>query len=199
MPSRNKLRNRPHVARKPMSPSLINYPDRIHRDTNLFQIRTARFGYNQEIGGLNATESDSTEANNATGAEAEETRRSSAQSASTVDELFRPKIPTGTGRPTRQARSATGNPVDDANVVGYAKGAASGLAPGAHLAVYKVSDGTSKDILKGIDQAIRDNMDILSMSVGFEKPLELYKDDIAIGSFAAVTKGIVTVRSGQGD
>ncbi|XP_020249014.1 subtilisin-like protease SBT1.5 [Asparagus officinalis] len=60
------------------------------------------------------------------------------------------------GHGTHTASTAAGSFVDDANAVGHAKGTASGLAPGAHLAVYRVTPGTSADILKGIDQAIHD-------------------------------------------
>ncbi|XP_020249009.1 subtilisin-like protease SBT1.7 [Asparagus officinalis] len=100
------------------------------------------------------------------------------------------------GHGTTTASIAAGNIVDDANVVGYAKGTASGLAPGAHLAVYKVTPGTSTDLLKGIDQAIHDQVHVLSMSIGYSKPRKLYRDAVAVGSFAAVTKGIVPVEAG---
>ncbi|XP_020267798.1 subtilisin-like protease SBT1.2 [Asparagus officinalis] len=100
------------------------------------------------------------------------------------------------GHGTHTASTAAGTTVDDANVLGCVNGTASGLAPGAHLSVYKVLPGTSKDILKGIDQAIHDQVHVLSMSLGFDKPHKLDEDTIAIGSFAAVTKGIVPVQAG---
>ncbi|KAJ0984968.1 hypothetical protein J5N97_003324 [Dioscorea zingiberensis] len=73
------------------------------------------------------------------------------------------------------------------------------MAPRAHLAIYKVSfkkgkksTAESSDTLKGIDEAIRDHVDILSMSLG-SGPKPLYEDSIAIGSFAAMKTGIVPV------
>ncbi|XP_020249024.1 subtilisin-like protease SBT1.2 [Asparagus officinalis] len=103
------------------------------------------------------------------------------------------------GHGTHTASTAAGSTVDDANVLGYANGTASGLAPGAHLSVYRVSPGTSNDMLKGIDQAIHDQVHVLSMSLGFDKPYKFDEDDISIGSFAAVTKGIVPVQAGGND
>ncbi|ONK68103.1 uncharacterized protein A4U43_C05F7480 [Asparagus officinalis] len=103
------------------------------------------------------------------------------------------------GHGTLTASIAAGSFVDDANVVGHAKGTASGLAPGAHLAVYKVRPGTSADFLKGIDQAIHDQVHVLSISLGHDRPFPLDLDKIAVGSFAAVTKGIVPVQAGGND
>ena len=102
------------------------------------------------------------------------------------------------GHGTHTASTAAGNFVADADVLGNAKGTASGLAPRAHLAVYKVLPGTNQDAIKGIDQAIRDHVDVLSMSLG-SVPLPFYNDPIAIASFAAVTKGIVPCQAGGND
>lgn len=101
------------------------------------------------------------------------------------------------GHGTHVASTAAGNFVDDAEVLGYAKGRASGTAPGAHLAVYKVlynnskgeTEGTSTDILAGIDRAIHDNVDVLSMSLGTSS-IPLHESPVAVGSFAAVVRGI---------
>nr|XP_010919951.1 subtilisin-like protease SBT1.5 [Elaeis guineensis] len=101
------------------------------------------------------------------------------------------------GHGTHTASTAAGRFVDDAEVLGQARGTASGTAPQAHLAIYKVlfnrpgrpSTGTDSDILKGIDQAIRDHVDVLSMSLGATN-ISLYKSSIAMASYAAITKGI---------
>ncbi|KAK8963226.1 Subtilisin-like protease [Platanthera guangdongensis] len=102
------------------------------------------------------------------------------------------------GHGTHVASTAAGNFVDNANVINQAPGRASGMAPRAHLAIYKVlfmspsghSTGTDADILAGIEQAIRDKVDILQMSLGAVK-LELFQSPVVIGSFAAMSKGIV--------
>ncbi|XP_020094972.1 subtilisin-like protease SBT1.2 [Ananas comosus] len=109
------------------------------------------------------------------------------------------------GHGTHTASTAGGNFVDDAHVLGMARGTASGTAPKAHLAIYKVlhnnktATGTvakalDSDTLRGIDEAIRNHVNVLSMSLGkVKKPL--YKNGIAIGSYVAITKGIVPVAS----
>ncbi|XP_020579817.1 subtilisin-like protease SBT1.7 [Phalaenopsis equestris] len=102
------------------------------------------------------------------------------------------------GHGTHVASTAAGNFINNANVTGQAAGIASGMAPRAHLAVYKISFinpsgisvSTDADIYAGIEQAIRDHVDILQMSIGFVK-YQLYNSPIVIGSFAAITKGIV--------
>ncbi|XP_020249032.1 subtilisin-like protease SBT1.4 [Asparagus officinalis] len=103
------------------------------------------------------------------------------------------------GHGTHTASTAAGSTVDDANVLGYANGTASGLAPGAHLSVYKVLPGTFIDLLKGIDQAIHDQVHVLSMSLGYPDPMKLDEDEVAIGSFAAVTKKILPVQAAGND
>jgi len=101
------------------------------------------------------------------------------------------------GHGTHCASTAAGSFVDNAEVLGYAEGRASGTAPGAHLAIYKVlhkdaagrATGTSSDIFAGIDKAIRDNVDVLSMSLG-SVTLALHESPVAVGSFAAIVRGI---------
>ncbi|XP_072984386.1 subtilisin-like protease 4 [Typha latifolia] len=98
------------------------------------------------------------------------------------------------GHGTHVAATVAGRPTADANVLGNAKGIASGIAPKAHLAIYKVCsrDGCNiSDILAGIDQAINDGVDILSISIASNHARPFYDDPIAIGSLSAVKKGIV--------
>ncbi|KAM0935452.1 putative tripeptidyl-peptidase II [Dioscorea sansibarensis] len=101
------------------------------------------------------------------------------------------------GHGTHVASTAAGNFVDDANVLGEANGRASGMAPLAHLAIYKVlynhngkTVGMSADILAAIDWAIRDGVHILQMSLGAVS-LQMFHNPVAIGSFAAMKQGIV--------
>ncbi|EHA8589891.1 subtilisin-like protease SBT1.7 [Cocos nucifera] len=109
------------------------------------------------------------------------------------------------GHGTHVAGTAAGNFVEDAHVLGKANGTASGMAPRAHLAIYKVlhnfhgqTRGIDSDILKGIDQAIRDDVDILSMSLGSSRVPD-YMNSVAKGSFAAITKGIVPCAAAAND
>ncbi|XP_008796316.2 subtilisin-like protease 4 [Phoenix dactylifera] len=110
------------------------------------------------------------------------------------------------GHGTHTASTAAGSFVDDAEVLGQARGTASGTAPRAHLAIYKVlfnrpgrpSTGNSSDVLKGIDQAIRDHVDILSMSLGSTN-ISLSESSIAKASFAAITRGILPCAAAGND
>ncbi|XP_058760243.1 subtilisin-like protease SBT1.7 [Vicia villosa] len=97
------------------------------------------------------------------------------------------------GHGTHTASTAIGSTVENTSFFGYAKGTASGMAIGARVAVYKVCWKTScmdSDILAGIDQAIADNVNILSLSLGGSKN-DYFKDGITIGAFAAMEHGIL--------
>ncbi|KAI3501030.1 hypothetical protein L1887_28886 [Cichorium endivia] len=95
------------------------------------------------------------------------------------------------GHGTHTSSTAAGSPVDDANVFGNANGTATGIAPLAHLAMYRVCDGicTESAIAAGFDAAIEDGVDVLSISIGGGYR-QLYNDIIDIASFAATKKGI---------
>ncbi|KAG0495383.1 hypothetical protein HPP92_000074 [Vanilla planifolia] len=92
------------------------------------------------------------------------------------------------GHGTHCASIAAGNIVHNASYEGAAQGKASGMAPKAHLAVYKIN--TTADLLRCIDEAIRNHVDVLSISQGHAK--EFIYSGIIKGAFAASTKGIVT-------
>ncbi|XP_073302237.1 subtilisin-like protease [Primulina huaijiensis] len=96
------------------------------------------------------------------------------------------------GHGTHVAGTAAGNFVKGANLFGSANGTASGIAPLAHLAIYKVCylSCSDSDILAGMDFAIEDGVDVLSISIGGFS-FGLYDDDIAIGAFSAMEKGIL--------
>ncbi|GFQ07210.1 subtilisin-like protease sdd1 [Phtheirospermum japonicum] len=79
------------------------------------------------------------------------------------------------GHGTHTASTAAGNFVNCANVFGNANGTAAGIAPRAHLAIYKVcteSDGCpSSAIIAAIDAAIEDGKGIfVSFSAGNDGP-----------------------------
>ncbi|KAF2304029.1 hypothetical protein GH714_026502 [Hevea brasiliensis] len=82
---------------------------------------------------------------------------------------------------------------ESANLFGQANGAAIGMAPLAHLAMYKVSAIDNKagesEILAAMDAAIDDGVDVLSLSLGLGSH-PFYDDAIATGAFAAIQKGI---------
>ncbi|CAA0811705.1 Subtilisin-like protease SBT1.6 [Striga hermonthica] len=102
-----------------------------------------------------------------------------------------------TGDPVMSDVSAAVVPATRAvnTIQGNAAGTASGVAPRAHLAAYKVCyvyGCRNSDILVGIDAAIEDGVDVLSVSLLSREPMSLYTDPAAIGGFAAAKKGILT-------
>ncbi|KFK42754.1 hypothetical protein AALP_AA1G035200 [Arabis alpina] len=100
-----------------------------------------------------------------------------------------------TGHGTHTASTVGGSSVSIANVLGNGAGVARGMAPGAHIAVYKVcwfSGCYSSDILAAIDVAIQDKVNVLSLSLG-GFPIPLYDDTIAIGTFRAMEQGISVI------
>ncbi|KAK8637840.1 hypothetical protein V6N13_136299 [Hibiscus sabdariffa] len=96
------------------------------------------------------------------------------------------------GHGTHTASTAAGSHVGNASLLGYASGTARGMATHARLATYKVCWETGcfgSDILAGMDRAIQDGVDVLSLSLGGGSA-PYYRDTIAIGAFTAIEKGI---------
>ncbi|KAI3468831.1 hypothetical protein Pfo_025494 [Paulownia fortunei] len=104
-----------------------------------------------------------------------------------------------TGHGTHTASTAAGNFVPGANVFGNANGTAAGIAPLAHIAMYKVCSETcsESDVLAAMDAAIDDGVDILSLSLG-GPARNFYDENIAVGAFSAIERGIfVSVSAGN--
>ncbi|CAH8319524.1 unnamed protein product [Eruca vesicaria subsp. sativa] len=109
------------------------------------------------------------------------------------------------GHGTHCASTAAGSFVQDVSFLGLGHGTARGSAPKARLASYKVcwnnEECFAPDILKAMDHAIGDGVDVLSLSLGSEIPLdfEVDRSDFAIAAFHAVMKGIPVVCAGGND
>lgn len=112
------------------------------------------------------------------------------------------------GHGTHTASTVAGRAVPGASALGgYAKGRATGGASLTRLAIYKACwpiKGQSKDqgntcidvdMLKAIDDAISDGVDVLSISIGYKKPIAYGDDVISRGALEATRKNIVVVCS----
>ncbi|KAK8650178.1 hypothetical protein V6N13_139826 [Hibiscus sabdariffa] len=95
------------------------------------------------------------------------------------------------GHGTHTSSTAGGNFVNGANVFGNANGTAVGMAPLAHLVMYRVcgADCFESAILAAMDAAVEDGVDVLSLSLGGGS-MPFYMDSIALGAFTAIQKGI---------
>ncbi|KAL0305160.1 UNVERIFIED_CONTAM: Subtilisin-like protease SBT4.14 [Sesamum calycinum] len=106
------------------------------------------------------------------------------------------------GHGTHTSSTLAGSLVPNADLYGLAKGTARGAVPSARLAMYKVcwaSNGCADmDILAAFDAAISDGVDVISISIGGLTG-SYTSDSIAVGSFHALRKGILTVASAGND
>ncbi|KAL6550266.1 hypothetical protein OROMI_020754 [Orobanche minor] len=113
------------------------------------------------------------------------------------------------GHGTHTSSTAAGAHVANVSYDGVGLGTARGGATYARLAVYKVCWDVrggvcaSADILKAFDEAIKDGVHVLTLSIG-PASLPLYsevdgRDSIAIGSFHAVARGITVVCAAGND
>ncbi|XP_061341727.1 subtilisin-like serine-protease S [Gastrolobium bilobum] len=103
------------------------------------------------------------------------------------------------GHGSHTASTAAGRYVANMNYMGLAAGEARGGAPMARIAVYKTcwdSGCYDVDLLAAFDDAIRDGVHIISLSLGTEAPQGDYFDDaISVGSFHAASRGVLVVAS----
>ncbi|KAK2352536.1 Subtilase family protein [Trifolium repens] len=100
------------------------------------------------------------------------------------------------GHGTHVASIVGGRKIKGVSYYGLAKGTLRGGVPSSRIAVYKVCNPKCRDdnILAAFDDAIADGVDIISISIGNESAFEFLRDTVAIGSFHAMEKGILTVQ-----
>ncbi|XP_057458233.1 subtilisin-like protease SBT4.3 [Lotus japonicus] len=103
------------------------------------------------------------------------------------------------GHGSHTASTAAGNTVIGASFYGLAQGTARGAVPSARIAAYKVcypNHGCDDaNILAAFDDAIADGVNILSVSLGTNYCVDLLSDTVAIGSFHAMERGILTLQA----
>ncbi|XP_020531458.1 subtilisin-like protease SBT4.14 isoform X1 [Amborella trichopoda] len=121
----------------------------------------------------------------------------------TTEDVYSPMDLAGHG--TSVASIAAGNWVDNANLFGIANGTARGAVPGARIAMYKVcwrapdNECYEADILKAMDEAIADGVDILSISLVVDDETGTFDGGLSIGTFHAMKKGILSVAGAGND
>lgn len=95
------------------------------------------------------------------------------------------------GHGTHTAGTAGGNFVQGASIFGNANGTAVGIAPLAHIAIYKVcgSKGCPESsIMAGMEAAVGDGVHVLSLSLGGTS-YPYYNSTIALGAYRAGNDG----------
>ncbi|XP_043712320.1 subtilisin-like protease SBT1.7 [Telopea speciosissima] len=97
------------------------------------------------------------------------------------------------GHGTHTSTTAAGSVVEGASLLGYAEGTARGMASHARIAAYKVCwmEGCfDADIMAGMDKAIEDGVNVISISLSGELS-DYYRNSVAVGAFAAMERGIL--------
>ena len=105
------------------------------------------------------------------------------------------------GHGSHTASTIAGASIAGASCYGLAKGTARGGVPSARIAMYKVCwNGSCSDIdlLAGLDDAIDDGIDVLSISIGGGAS-SFFEDSISIGAFHAMKRGIFMACSAGND
>ncbi|KAA8544226.1 hypothetical protein F0562_022238 [Nyssa sinensis] len=105
------------------------------------------------------------------------------------------------GHGTHTSSTVAGVTIAGASLYGLGKGTARGGVPLARIAMYKVCWAlgcNDMDVLGAMDDAIHDGVDLLSVSLGGEST-DFFADSLAIGSFHAMKKGILTSCSAGND
>ncbi|CAH2065151.1 unnamed protein product [Thlaspi arvense] len=117
---------------------------------------------------------------------------------------YPPSATDNMGHGSHTASTAAGNVVEGVSFYGLGNGTARGGVPAARIAVYKVCEAgvagcNSDGILSAFDDAIGDNVDVVTISIGNDYGMLFEMDPIAIGAFHAMAKGILTVNSAGND
>jgi Subtilase family/Fibronectin type-III domain/PA domain len=96
------------------------------------------------------------------------------------------------GHGTHTSSTAAGSPVGSTPLFGVNRGQISGMAPGAHLIMYRVclAQGCfGSDSVSAVDQAIRDGVDVLNFSISGGN--NAYTDPVELAFLEAYEAGIL--------
>lgn len=115
------------------------------------------------------------------------------------DEFYPNSARDSDGHGTHTSTTAAGGPVAHANPLGIDRGAIHGIAPGAHVAIYKIC-GTQgcfpSDTVQAIAQAILDGVNVINFSVS--GGVDPYTDAVELAFLDAYAAGI-TVSASAGN
>ncbi|KAL6570148.1 hypothetical protein OROMI_014662 [Orobanche minor] len=108
------------------------------------------------------------------------------------------------GHGTHTASIAGGETVGNASYYGLARSTARGGLPSARIACYKActeAGCAGSTILKAFDDAVKDGVDIISISIGMSSIFQsdFLGDPISIGAFHAEQRGVMVVCSAGND
>ncbi|KAJ1689251.1 hypothetical protein LUZ63_013406 [Rhynchospora breviuscula] len=134
--------------------------------------------------------------------QAESTQARPPSNSSQPQALGSPRDSVGHG--THTASTAAGSAVTDANYYGLAQGTAKGGSPSSRIAMYKacsLGGCSSSAVLKAIDDAVNDGVDVISISIGMSSIFQsdFLSDPISVGAFHANQRGVLVVCSGGND
>ena len=100
------------------------------------------------------------------------------------------------GHGTHTASTAAGNFWVESDLLGIPRGAASGIAPRAHVAVYRVCAQEacfSSDSVAAVDQAIADGVDVINFSISGSR--DPYSNAVELGFLGAYAAGVFVAAS----
>ncbi|GJN11316.1 hypothetical protein PR202_ga29497 [Eleusine coracana subsp. coracana] len=107
------------------------------------------------------------------------------------------------GHGTHVSSTAAGSEVHVTGMNVFSRVTARGMAPKARIAMYKACDSgvcLEADIVAAVDAAVKDGVDVLSMSLGGHPPQPpFHSDAIAIATFGAERAGIFVTLAGGND
>jgi subtilisin family serine protease len=96
------------------------------------------------------------------------------------------------GHGTHTSSTAAGSPVAAATLLGVNRGAVSGVAPGAHLIMYRICDASGcfqSDSVAAVQQAILDGVDVINFSIsGGRNP---FADAVELAFLDAYAAGVL--------